>query len=284
MSDKPAAGAHCPHCGAEVNAGDAICLACGRSLTPDKCSFCGAAMKPGARFCTKCGQSREGVICPNCGTLNARNFCRKCNAPLTAMAQKALEQADNDPQFKAILHRAEELAELHRQIEELQNGGPEDATPPELSDADKALLDEYAAILGSIGVYKPKAPEPKEQSPKPEREFKERTRSLDDIMAAYRQKADEMNAALAELAPPPDFTPEQQRDYYTARKIVSVDISSNLQGYTPNIWVCNFCGCEHRSPQECARPDLGGNWLFRTPEQYLAANPHIKPNSKITIQ
>lgn len=287
MSEKPAVGEHCPHCGADVDAGDAICGSCGRSLTSDKCSFCGAPMKPGARFCTHCGQSREGVVCPNCGTVNARNFCRKCNSPLTAMAQKALEQAARDPQFLAIKRRAEELAELHRQIEELQNEGPEDAPCPELSDADKALIDEYAAILGSIGVYKPAskpadAPVKKQSAPE-QPKFKERTKSLEDIMAAYRAKADEMNAALAELAPPPDFTPEQQRDYYTARKIAVVETSCELIGYQPNMWVCNFCGCKHCAPPECTRPELGGHWVYVTPEEYIAENPGIKQTTSLKI-
>lgn len=280
MAEETAAGARCPHCGADVNDGDAICGACGRSLTPDRCSFCGAGMKPGARFCTRCGQSSQGVVCPECGTVNARNFCRKCNAPLTPMGIKALEEAKSDPQFRAIQAKAEELAELHRQIEELQSGRPDDAPPPELSAADRALLDEYAAILGSIGVYKP-APAP--AAPR-EPEFKERTRSLDDIMAAYREKAEEMNAALASLAPPPDFTPEQQRDYYTARKIAVIENSDDIPGYVPNMWVCNYCGCQHFAPPECTRPELGGKWIFITPEQYLAEHPGIRPSRKLTIK
>ncbi|MDE6555496.1 MAG: zinc ribbon domain-containing protein, partial [Duncaniella sp.] len=81
MSDSP--GSTCPFCQAEVNPGDTICCQCGHSLSPDKCSFCGSTMKAGAKFCTRCGQPKAGLICDKCGTFNSRNFCRKCNSPLT---------------------------------------------------------------------------------------------------------------------------------------------------------------------------------------------------------
>lgn len=269
-------GTQCPYCGDDIKASYAICPNCGRSLTPDKCSFCGAAMKPGAKFCTHCGQSREGVVCPECGTLNARNFCRKCNTPLTAMAQKAMEAAKADPAFKAVQAKAEELAELHARIEELRNGGGESVA--ELSDADKALLDEYADILGSMGAYKP---QPKTQSaPAPQAARRQYTDggapSLDDIMKAYKEKAAEMNAALAALVPPADYTPEQQRDYFSARKVIRTHTQADLSEYNPSLWCCNYCGCLHNNPSECAEPELGGTWIYQSPEEYIAKNPWAK--------
>ena len=137
---KESTGTVCPHCGATVNSGDAICLNCGHSLTPGKCSFCGAPMKPNAKFCTKCGQSIEGVKCPQCGTLNARNFCRKCNTPLTPRALKAIEAAKNDPKFKVVEKKAEELAELQSLIEEIQKGVSETQSVPQLSEEYQQLI------------------------------------------------------------------------------------------------------------------------------------------------
>ncbi|MDE5840011.1 MAG: zinc ribbon domain-containing protein, partial [Muribaculaceae bacterium] len=215
----------CPHCNAPVGSEMAICPHCGRSLTPGKCSFCGSPMKPNAKFCTRCGQSGEGIVCPECGTLNSRNFCRRCNHPLTPMAMQAMEQAKKDPAFRAVQKKADELAEMQRKILELQR---QTATtgqkPPELSDADKALLNEYADILASIGTspIKPAAAKPsspREQNEIPERRaFQDPCADLEDIMAAYREKAAELNQALAAMTPPPEYTPEQQRDYFSARK------------------------------------------------------------------
>lgn len=261
----------CPHCEKSVEPGFAICPHCGRSLIPDKCSFCGAPMKPGAKFCSKCGQNRNGVVCPQCHTLNARNFCRKCNFPLTPNGQLALEAAKSDPRFKAVQAYAEELAELHERIVELRHGGPS-AKPQELSEADKALLDEYAQLLQAIGSgsLQPKASRKKSKPAEaPQPEYADTTVSLDEIMEAYRQKAEEMNRALAEMVPPVDFTPEQQRDYFAARKIASVKTQYDMSDYSPTMWKCNFCGALHHTPSGCARPELGGTWQYVSEEEYV---------------
>lgn len=270
-----ASALRCPHCGGDIEASFVICPHCGRSLTPEKCSFCGAAMKPTAKFCTKCGQPREGIKCPECGTLNSRNFCRKCNAPLTSMAQKAIEAAKKDPAFKIIQAKADELAELHAQIEELRNNQAADTTPPELTDEDKRLLDEYADILASIGATKPQKKEQKrKKEPEKRKQYADTTVSLDEIMKAYKEKAAEMNEALAALTPPPEYTPEQQRDYYSARKVATkvVTYDADMTGYRPSVWCCNFCGCLHNCPSDCTRPELGGTWIYTTPEEYAKQN------------
>lgn len=264
----------CPYCHASIKSGLAICPECGRSLTPDKCSFCGAPMKPNAKFCTHCGQSREGVICPECGTLNARNFCRKCNAALTPMGQKALDEAKKDPAFKAVQKKADELAELQRQIEELQNQpASTDQKPAELSESDKALLNEYSAILASIGTSQIKPATTKPIEPQQRKTYADPAANLEDIMAAYRERAAELNAELSAMVPPPAFTPEQQRDYYSARKVMTVSKIYNMDDYVPYMWKCNLCGMLHHSPPECAEPQLGGVWVHITVEEYIASNP-----------
>lgn len=274
----------CPYCGGAVKAGDAMCSHCGRSLIVGTCSFCGAMMKPNAKFCTRCGQSREGVTCPECGTLNSRNFCRKCNAPLTPGGMKAMEDAKNDPKFLAIQAKARELAEIHARIKELDG-----SSTPGLSADDRALLDEYADLLSALGTVTPFTPEPKprtQSKPKPltqstaESEQKPawelNIMSLDELMKAYTEKVDQMNQALAEMAPPPEYSPEQQRDYYAARKIATIETEIDMSGYNSTMWKCNFCGCLHTTPSDCMRPELGGTWLYITPEEYIDKNPQVK--------
>lgn len=252
----------CPYCHASISSDLAICPHCGHSLTPEKCSFCGAPMKPKAKFCSRCGQSREGVVCPECGTLNARNFCRHCNAPLTPMGRQALEQAKNDPKFKAIQKKADALAELQLQIDQLQKESAEAGhQPAELSEEDKAILNEYAEILASIGSSKIEHPQLKPIEPQKRREYSDPAANLQDIMEAYKEKAAELNATLAALVPPPEYTPEQQRDYYSARKVMTVNQEFDMSGYVPYLWKCNLCGALHQSPPECAKPELGGTWV-----------------------
>ncbi len=263
----------CPFCHTAVLGEYVICPTCGRSLTPDKCSFCGAAKRPTAKFCTHCGQSSQGVICPRCGTLNSRNFCRNCNHPLTPMAQKAVAEANNDPKFKILQVKSEELAGLHARIEELRNAADEkEYEIPELSAADQTMLDEYAYILASIGVAKPEIKSESNKTGTPKQEsrpkYEDKAAMLDEALKTYKEKAAEMDAALSALTPPPDFTPEQQRDYYSARKVATVVKNYDMSSYDPMMWQCNLCGALHKAPTQCAAPELGGVWIYITPEQY----------------
>ena len=274
---KETTGTVCPHCGATVNSGDAVCLSCGRSLIPGKCSFCGAPMKPNGKFCTKCGQSVEGVKCPQCGTLNSRNFCRKCNTPLTPRALKAIEAAKRDPKFKVVEKKAEELAELQSLIEEIQSGASETQPVPQLSEEDRQLINEYASLLDSIGVEKPQVKPAEKQEEAKRKTYEAKGMSLEDIMKAYKEKAAEMDEALAALTPPPDFTPEEQRDYFSARKIARLDQP------VPMLWKCNLCGCLHPCPSECAEPQLGGVWVTVSMEEFYANGGQRTEPAKLII-
>lgn len=270
----------CPHCGVAIQADYAICPGCGHALTEGKCSFCGAPKKPEAKFCTSCGQSRDGVRCPECGTMNWRNFCRKCNHPLTPRALQAIETAKSDPKFKAVQKQADELARLHAEINSRLEHSDADQKPV-LSEADRILLDEYSALLNCITGNNPtqthhyadtagRQDSRASMSPRPT-EYADTSVSFDDLLEAYREKADEMNRALAEMVPPPDYTPEQQRDYYSARKVATVEHAYDMTDYTPVKWQCNYCGAIHNQPAECVAPELGGTWLYITPEEYIEA-------------
>lgn len=75
----------------------------------------------------------------------------------------------------------------------------------------------------------------------------------------YNRIVKSLNEILAGMAPPPGSTPQQQRNYFSARKIAVVHQHRTL---TPTSWVCNYCGCTHNNPGECARPELGGRWNY----------------------
>lgn len=260
----------CPFCHKPINSGYALCPHCGHSLTPGKCSFCGAAMKAGARFCTHCGQSAQGIVCSECGTFNARNFCRRCNAPLTDMALRAVKQAASDPAFKAVEAKARELAELYTRIQSMKNGSQGTEKTRQLSEADRAMLNEYADLLGLIGAYKPADSGSSSAEIHSETNFKDTSISFDEIMASYREKAAEMDAALAAMTPPAEFSPEQQRDYYSARQVVSHVQQIDLEGYQSVMWQCNFCGALHNNPSNCSAPELGGKWIYVSPEEFAS--------------
>lgn len=271
------ASRECPYCHIGIHGEWAICPHCGHSLTPDKCSFCGAPLKPGKKFCTRCGAPKDGIACPSCGTMNARNFCRHCNTPLTEMGEAAQAMAMADPQFIAVRHKAEEMANLLMQIDRLQKDAettPLDKEPERisLSEADQAMLNEYRQLLGSITAIPLQQTVTSQPPEETRRQYSVPTLSMDKLLEAYREKATEMNAALAAMVPPAEFTPEQQRDYYSARKVASIQTEYDMSDYAPTMWQCNLCGALHKCPSECAQPELGGAWISVTPEKYIQKN------------
>ena len=246
-------GKRCPGCGAALRPGGEFCPHCGASLVP-YCTFCGADIPAGEDECPECGMSRKGVICPRCGTLNVRAYCRKCNEPLTPAARKELERAKKDPVFLKAAELAVKLAELEQ---ELQGTDGEDAAddarelPPDILRLKELLA---SASSGKAAGAAP-APKPKAAPAKPAGKRKSR----EELQAEYARMKAELNATLRSMVPPAGSTPQEQRNYYSARKVTVVQ---KVRGSTPIAWVCNYCGCRHSQPSECVEPQLGGTYIY----------------------
>lgn len=78
----------------------------------------------------------------------------------------------------------------------------------------------------------------------------------------YQQLVKDINQLFEEMLPPAGSTPEEQYNYYSARK-VAVESIRIIKKETQTGWVCNFCGCLHRQPSECAEPWHGGTWIYK---------------------
>lgn len=263
----------CVHCGTATQPNDEICPACGKGLQAELCSFCGEEMDADSSFCPECGNPRTGIVCGQCHTLNFRNFCRKCNSPLNAQAQQALDEATSDPKFQKALTIAEELAELE---EFLLSESEDDIMPPEtpeLSEENRQLLNQYKDLLSAFrGQKTQEKPQekPKEQPAAPKAEVKPQIKLSINIstkaeaMKKYKEKLAEMQAALISMVPDAGMTPHMQRDYYSARK---VEIVTKTKKQERLYWVCNAYGCRHYTPNECSKPYLGGNWFYKEVEE-----------------
>lgn len=216
------------------------------------CPFCGAAMEEDDQFCPDCGSPREGIRCPNCGTMSRRSFCSHCNTPLNDVAHEALRQAKADPAFKRAEQLAAELAELEKQIENAGAARPRMDTGQ--NQEARRAASRYADLFGDVSSIKvPEAP-----TIRPTPRGKVLTGDiLEAAIAEYKAKAQELQQTIASLLPPPSATPEEQRNFFCARKIMTVEMRATRQE-----WVCNFCGCHHQQPSECASPELGGSWIF----------------------
>lgn len=236
-------GRNCPKCGAAVEPDDEYCPSCGARLV-DYCPSCGAPMDPGQEVCDECGMSSRGVRCPKCGTLNHRAFCSKCNTPLTMAAVRAVEKARKDPVFIMAQQLAEKAETLRRQLASADAPSAADASSVEASDAEL----EMQALLGGMSS----SPEPQASA---------------GIRQEYEDTLKDLDKLFEEMLPPAGSTPQEQRNYFSARKIVLTTVTEKKYTVTTPIeWICNYCGCHHKQPNECYKPFLGGQWVYDTKE------------------
>lgn len=266
----------CRHCHATIEPRTVLCKECGKPLAADKCTFCGNRIPAGVRFCPECGNPRDGIACSKCGTLNFRSFCRRCNEPLNEMAREEIKRAQADPRFQRAMQIAEQLAELEQKIRELQgnNLNIESMTAPsQLSDDALNILAQYRNLIASVGAVTPvenkdEVPMPTEKKTslpqnKTNPKHDEKGCGIDDMMEQYRLLTEKIQEELTAMIPEPKATPEQKRNFFCARK-VTLTSTQKVTRKTPVCWICNLCGCQHRQPSECARPDLGGQWIYNS--------------------
>lgn len=85
----------------------------------------------------------------------------------------------------------------------------------------------------------------------------------EEAQQEYQQVVKDIDQLFAEMLPPAGSTPEEQFNYYSARK-VAVETVRVVKKESKTGWVCNYCGCFHNKPSECAEPWHGGTWIYQT--------------------
>lgn len=285
-------GVGCPYCGQPVRKSWEWCPSCGHSLV-DWCTFCGADIPRGEDECPECGMSRSGIVCPECGTRNAGGFCRKCNEPLTLAAKKELERAQKDPQFLKAAELAVQAAELRARIEAEEQEVPESEIKeielPEdvlrlkellgkttlrrfdkLSDRSDQKREtgsvadpvEAPALRQAQGLRTSATGEPCRTTCSAANKMKSKA----ELRAEYSKIQEELNKALEGMLPPVGSTPQEQRNYFSARKL---PVEKVILTKGREAWVCNFCGCWHNCPSECCEPWHGGKWVYEYKEEKI---------------
>lgn len=282
----------CPHCGQPVRKSWEWCPSCGHSLV-DWCTFCGADIPRGEDECPECGMSRSGVVCPKCGTRNAGGFCRKCNEPLTLAAKKEQERALKDPQFVKAAELAVQAAELLARIEaEEQEVTGQESKEVELPE-DVLRLKELLGktTLRHFDKLSDRSDQKREtgsvaepvEAPALRQAQRLRTsttgepcrttcsaankmKSKAELRAEYSKIKAELDKALEGMLPPVGSTPQEQRNYFSARKL---PVEKVILTKGREAWVCNFCGCWHNCPSECCEPWHGGKWVYEYKEEKI---------------
>ena len=244
-------------------------------------------MEPEDQFCCECGGPRRGITCPICGTLNFRSFCSHCNTPLDDLARAEVEKAQRDPVYKKAVSLAEQMAELEEQImaAEREARMPDDSgdfdieeeeeveeldfeTVMELSEEDKKLMEQYHQLLGTTPTPINNTPR---STPKPQQQVQQKKKvdkkarvggaDLAAMKAEYQRQMQEMQSLLNAMQPDANTTPQMQRNFCCAHKVV---VTTQRLVRRPTTWICNYCGCEHNQPSECTRPELGGVWKYNS--------------------
>lgn len=266
----------CPYCGSAVQPNYEICPVCGHKLV-EYCTFCGASMTATDIDCPECGMPSDGVTCPDCGTLNFRSFCRQCNRPLSRAARKAVEKAKADPKVQEAVSILVKMAELEA---EMQNATDDDGTPDDTPHEPTEKELRLRQLMGKVGFKpseKPKA-QPKQSS----------SRSREEIQAEYQRMVEEANKVLESMVPPAGSTPQEQRNYSTARKVAvmetykeKVTVSYISQQIERMGWVCNRCQVFHRSPEECLVREYGGYWTTRTVDVWSTREEEVEKQRKV---
>lgn len=237
--------------------------------------------------------SRSGVVCPKCGTRNAGGFCRKCNEPLTLAAKKEQERALKDPQFVKAAELAVQAAELLARIEaEEQEVTGQESKEVELPEdvlrlkelLGKTTLRRFDKIsdrsdqkreTGSVaepveapalrqaqGLRTSTTGEPCRTTCSAANKMKSKA----ELRAEYSKIQEELNKALEGMLPPVGSTPQEQRNYFSARKL---PVEKVILTKGREAWVCNFCGCWHNCPSECCEPWHGGKWVYEYKEEKI---------------
>lgn len=208
--------------------------------------------------------SRSGVVCPKCGTRNAGGFCRKCNEPLTLAAKKEQERALKDPQFVKAAELAVQAAELLARIEAEEQEVPESEIKEIELPEDVLRLKE---LLGKTTLRQAQGPDGKQTQPLDGKQQQaQRPKSKAELRAEYSKIQEELNKALEGMLPPVGSTPQEQRNYFSARKL---PVEKVILTKGREAWVCNFCGCWHNCPSECCEPWHGGKWVYEYKEEKI---------------
>jgi rubrerythrin len=267
----------CPYCGSAVEPDYEICPVCGHKLV-EYCTFCGANMAATDIDCPECGMPSDGITCPDCGALNFRSFCRKCNRPLSRAARKAVEKAKTDPKVQEAVSILVKMAELEAEMRNATDDDDDvvDNTPHEPTEKELRLRE----LMGKVG-FKP-AEKPKVQ-PK-----QNKSRSREEIQAEYQRMVEEANKVLESMVPPAGSTPQEQRNYSTARKVAVMETYkekvtvSYLAGQEERMgWVCNRCQIFHPNPQACGVRGYGGHWTTRTIDIWATREEEVEKQKKV---
>lgn len=250
----------CQHCQHPNPAGADICEGCGQWLLAGQCRFCYTPFEEGQTFCEDCGNPPTGIVCSSCQQLSHFDFCKQCQIPLTAQAQEALVALQQNPDLNTLLQSWEEEEE---EEETVSSPSPEVApSPEEVPDPTPppTIKGPPKAKKLQFGKAKRSTPSPVSRSkPKTSASPKPQSRAAVPPPRSKRKKKPRQNiqAKLDALTQKKTFGNKQEaRRFFSALQVVIEKKRTVIRG-----WRCNLSNTVHPQPNDCARPDMGGQFV-----------------------
>ncbi|WP_417068901.1 hypothetical protein [Niveibacterium terrae] len=265
----------CPCCGHPAEGCD-FCQACGHWLLNGQCRFCYAPLPDEAQFCEECGCNQQGLVCSHCGTKNFFDFCSCCGLPLSERAQAAVLAAPSDP---ALTSGLAELRETLSELARLESETPLAAPIPKGSLFSAAARLEMREAVQALVRRESLARQAEQASSEAERmaarkaveaqrqEIAEQTARAASQTAIQSQRlslsarlkaARERVRAIAEKSRDRRFPDAQSARCALMRERHQLA----AEGHAPTHWRCHAFDVVHDNPNECGRPQDGGEWLF----------------------
>ena len=201
-----------------------------KTLSGFRCPHCGATTGEDCEICPSCGR-RLVSYCTFCGTPMewSDDECPECGAPaggIRCPSCGALSHRSFCPKCNAPVTRA-----AVRMVEAAKSDPVFQAAVKQSAKAEELELRLEQAAPSEAPL----------------------------IRQELIKVTNDLNDTLAKMLPPAGSTPQEQRNYHCARKVA---VTTRTTSRVRVGWVCNYCGCTHDQPSECARPYLGGTWKY----------------------
>lgn len=262
----------CPACNHTVEPGMDLCEHCHEFIASNQCTFCGEYMGEDDAFCAECGASRKGIICPQCNLLSHTAFCANCNTPLTEIAIRERQKAQQEPQYQQVVAYSKEINTLEKELAEIIIPEIEEEPEPAPVEVQRPKTEkelqrekrnaELEALYQSLvsGKNKPVVrQEPPAPAPAPDRKAieekkklrEEKQKAKEELERKIAEKRKELQKVLSEMKPNEPLSSQDMRNYYAARK---PEVSNG-------VWLCYFNNCYHPNPSHCGKPFMGGEWV-----------------------
>lgn len=216
-----------------------------KSTSSRKCKHCGAEIELNVEFCPFCGKKLVDY-CTFCGApMDASDtVCEECGMPAEGTVcpkcgtfnVRSFCRKCNEPLTRAAARAIEKAKE-----------------DPKVQQAAK-LMDRAAELEEQLE----NAAEGTQQA---------------EVQQEYQNVVKDINKLFEEMLPPAGSTPQEQYNYYSARK-VAIETVRKVTKTTRTGWVCNYCGCFHSKPSDCAEPWHGGTWIYETEEEVIVTKDY----------